>query len=345
MKPLSLIAALFAVAALLVTTACGGDSGVPEGAVAVVNGTEIPKSELDRLMARTKKGFVAQKQEFPQAGTPEFQNLQQTNLVFLVQREQLQQAADELGVDATEKEVDKELESFVQERFAGKDKQFRKALSDQGFTEDDLREILTTTVLSQKVFDEVTKDVKITDEEINAYYTQNLSQYSTPASRDVRHILIGKKKANGDVDFARSKVEADRVYANLRAGADFAALARKLSDDEQSRPTGGKLTIGRGQTQPEFDTTSFQLEQGELSKPVRTVFGYHLIEALSPVRKAKTTPLSQVRASIEATLTQERKNEVIQEWTDELRSDSDVTYATGFAPPELPEDPAETTTE
>ena len=92
-------------------------------------------------------------------------------------------------------------------------------------------------------------------------------------------------------------------------------------------------------------TTSFALDRGELSQPVRTEFGYHLIEALSPVRQAKTTPLAKVRASIRTTLLQERKNEAIQEWLDDLRDDSDVTYATGFAPPDLPELPTESATE
>jgi parvulin-like peptidyl-prolyl isomerase len=345
MKPLSLLAAILVASAVVVTTACGGESGVPEGAIAVVDGNEIPKSELDRLMERTKKGFVAQDQDFPKAGTPEYQELQQTNVAFLVQREQLQQAADELGVEATEEDIDKEVADLVEQRFAGKRKDLDKALAAQGLTEEDLREILETTALSRKVFDAVTKDVKVTEEEINAYYVQNQAQYSTPASRDVRHILIGEKKQNGEIDYAKSKAEADRVYAELEGGADFAALAKQLSDDEQSAKVGGKITINRGETVPAFDSTSFQLDVGEVSKPVRTEFGYHIIEALSPVRNAKTTPLAKVRASIEATLKQQQKTELIQEWTEELRSESDVSYAAGFAPPELPEDPAETAPE
>ena len=345
MKRSSALLALLAAALVLVLSACGGDSGVPEGAVAVVDGTEISKGELDRLMERTKKGFEAQDQDFPKAGTPEFQQLQQQTLAFLVQREQLQQAADELDIEVTEKDVDKAVEEFVKTRFGGDRKDFEKALEDQGFTEEDLRETLATTVLSTKVFKAVTKDVEVTGEEISGYYVQNQSQYSTPASRDVRHILIAEKKANGDVDYPKSKAEADRIRAQLEDGADFAALVREHSADEQSKPEGGKLTISKGQTVPAFEETSFALDRGELSQPVRTEFGYHLIEALSPVRQAKTTPLAKVRASIRTTLLQERKNEAIQEWLDDLRDDSDVTYATGFAPPDLPELPTESATE
>ena len=135
MKRSSALLAVLAAALVLVLSACGGDSGVPEGAVAVVDGTEISKGELDRLMERTKKGFEAQDQNFPKAGTPEFQQLQQQTLAFLVQREQLQQAADELDIEVTEKDVDKAVEEFVKTRFGGDRKDFEKALEDQGFTE------------------------------------------------------------------------------------------------------------------------------------------------------------------------------------------------------------------
>jgi parvulin-like peptidyl-prolyl isomerase len=341
----SAVLAALASAVVLVVSACGGESGVPAGAVAVVDGTEISKSELDRLMERTKKGFEAQKQEFPKAGTPEFQRLQQQTLAFLVQREQLERAGDELDVEVTDEDVDEALEEFVKTRFAGDRKEYEKALADQGFTEEDLRETLATTVLSTKVFEAVTKDAEVTEEEIVAYYAQNQSQYSTPASRDVRHILIAEKKPNGEVDYAKSKTEADRIHAQLEGGADFAALVRQHSADEASKAEGGKLTISKGQTVPEFDATSFELDRGELSEPVRTQFGYHVIEALSPVRKAETTPLAKARSAIRATLLQERKSEVVQEWLDDLRADSDVSYAVGFAPPELPELPTDTAPE
>ena len=83
-----------------------------------------------------------------------------------------------------------------------------------------------------------------------------------PESRDVRHILIAEKDANGQVDFAKSKAEADRLYAELQNGADFAALAKENSADTGSARDGGKSTVNRGQTVPEFDKTAFELKHG-----------------------------------------------------------------------------------
>jgi parvulin-like peptidyl-prolyl isomerase len=330
--------AILASLVLLAASACGGGDSVPSDAVAVVDGTEIRRSELDELIARAKKTYESQDQEFPKVGTPEYLSVQSQYVKFLVQLEEFEQEAEELGVEVTEKDVDKELQDFIKTRFDGKRADLEKALKEQGFTVGALRETLRTSVLSQKLFDAVTKDVEVTEAEILGYYQQNQSNYGTPESREVRHILVSEKDGD-EVDFAKSKEEADRLYAELQDGADFAALAKANSDDPGSKESGGKLTINRGQTVPEFDKTAFELKQGAISKPVKTTYGYHIIEALSPVREAKTTPLSEVRASIKATLLQDKRTDVMTDWVEDLekRYEDKVSYAAGFEPPELPE--------
>lgn len=348
MKPNRLALAALGASLALGAAACGGGGGgVPEGAVAVVAGTEIAKAELDELIAVAKKAYQAQKRDFPKAGTPEYQSIQAQYVAYLVQREELEQAAKELGVTVTEQDVDAQLAEYVKRApFDGDRKKLEQALREQGLTEELFRKTLRVTALSQKIFEAVTKDVTVTEQEILKYYTDNISTYRTPESRDVRHILIAEKGENGQVDFAKSKQLADRIYRQLRDGADFAALARRSSDDPGSRQQGGKLTISRGETVPAFDKTAFELAVGQISKPVKTEYGYHVIEALSPVRKAKTTPLDDVRESIRSTLLQQKRNEAMTKWVEELREryEGKVRYAKGFEPPELPE-PEATETE
>ncbi len=335
---------LLATCALAVSACGGGSDDVPSGAIAVVNGTEISKSELDELIAQSKKQYESKKQEFPKAGTPEFQSIQTQYVAYLVELEQFRQAAPDLGIEVTEKEIDAAENEVIKSRFDGKRSEYEKALKQQGFTADQYREKgLAVSLLSKEIFDEVTKDVKVNEAEILQYYTQNQSQYGTPESRDVRHILISEK--DGDqVDFEASKAKADDIYAQLQGGADFAALAKSSSEDSGSKDSGGKLTISRGQTVPEFDKVSFELDKGELSKPVKTQYGYHVIEAVSDVRKATITPLAKVRASIRTTLLQEKRNEEMQAWVEERRKDFEgkVSYSAGYEPPELPEAPTET---
>ncbi len=336
--------AVLGATAALVVSACGGSSGVPSGSVAVVDGTEVTKDELDQLLEQAKNGYKANKQQFPKAGTPEYQSLQTQYVAYLVQRQEFKQAAEDLGVEISEKDVDKAEQELIKSRFDGNEKEYEKALKQQGLTPEDYRSTLETSVLAQKLFDEVTKDTTASDQDVLAYYTQNQSQYGTPESRDVRHILIAEKGADGQVDFEESKAKADQIYSELTGGADFTGLAKANSEDPGSKESGGKLTISRGQTVPEFDKTSFELDQGELSKPVKTQYGYHVIEAVSPVRPAKTTPLDQVKASIRTTLLQQKRNEAMSAWVEDLRKkyDSKVSYAAGYEPPEVPEAPTET---
>lgn len=328
----------------LVAAACGGSEDVPDGAVATVDGTVIAKSELDELMTVARKSYESRDQEFPKAGTPEYQSVQTQYVAFLVQREQFRKEAEDRGIEVTEADVDAELEQLVKDRFDGDRKKLDAAIEEQGFSLETFRKTaLEASVLSDKLFEAVTKDVEVTDADILLYYTQNQTQYSTPESRDVRHILIAEKKGD-DVDFEASKAEADRIYAALRNGADFAALAKAESDDPGSKDQGGKLTIRRGETVPPFDKTAFALERGELSRPVKTTFGYHVIEALTAVRPATTRKLEEVEDEIRQQLLQQRKNEAMTKWVEDLgkRYDGKVTYAVGFEPPELPEAPTET---
>ncbi len=345
MTPVRITLACLLATVALAAAACGGGSeSVPSGSVAVVDGTEISKADLDQLIAQAKKGYESQNQDFPKAGTPEYQSVQTQYVAYLVELEELRQAAEELGISVSEKDVDAAEEKLIDERFDGKRADYEKALEKQGFTAEQYREnALEVSALSSKIFDEVTKGAKVTDQEILAYYTQNQSQYGTPESRDVRHILIAEK--DGDkVDFDASKAKADEIYAQLSGGGDFAELAKANSADPGSKDTGGKLTITRGQTVPEFDKVSFELDKGELSKPVKTEYGYHVIEAVSDVRKAQTTSIDKVKSTIRATLLQEKRNEEMQAWVEDLKADYEgkVSYAAGYEPPQLPETPTET---
>jgi foldase protein PrsA len=337
--------ALLVGALALFAAACGGSDDVPNGAVATVDGAVIPKSELDQLMTVARESYKTRDQEFPKAGTPEYQSIQTQYVAFLVQREEFRKEAENLDVEVTEKDVDTKLDELLKSRYEGSRQKLESALAEQGFTFDVFRSVvLESSVLSDKLFEAVTKDVEVSDADVLLYYTQNHTQYQQQASRDVRHILIAEK--SGDkVDYAASKTKADQIYAQLRGGADFAALAKAESADTGSKDQGGKLTIRKGETVPPFDKVAFSLERGEISKPVKTTFGYHVIEALTAVRPATTQKLEEVRDSISQTLLQEKKNQEMTKWVEDVREryEGKVTYAAGFEPPELPEAP--TTTE
>lgn len=324
MKISRLVLLLCALALAVVLAGCGGSSkDVPADAVAVVDGQTIARSDYEQLLTQAKKSYKNQKRDFPAAGSQEFQTLRNQAVQFLVQREQFEQEAKSLNVEVTEKQIDARLQQILKQYFGGDKKKYEKQLKDQGLTEKQVRNDIRSQVISEKIFAQVTRDVKVTDAEIEAEYKKNKAQYSQPESRDVRHILVKTKK------------QADDLYTQLQNGGNFDALAKKLSEDTGSKANGGKLTISKGQTVAPFDKVAFALKKNEISKPVKTEFGYHVIQPLSDTKAAKVTPLKDVKTSIRQQLSQTRKNEAMTKWVEELKKDykDKVSYAVGFTPP------------
>ena len=143
----------------------------------------------------------------------------------------------------------------------------------------------------------------LTDDEVRQYYDANLSQYQTPGQVRASHILL---RIEGD-DEAVAARAAD-LATEARGGADFAALAREHSQDEGNADNGGDLGLfGRGRMVPEFENAAFALAEGEISDPVRSPFGYHVIK-VTEKQEEVTQPFAEVRGAIENTLKRERSS-------------------------------------
>lgn len=315
-------AALAAVA--LVAAGCGDSDEVPADAVAVVDGTDIKRTSLDELLARAKKSYTAQKRAFPKAGTAEFQSLQTQAVAYLVQRVEYAQEGEQLGVDVTEEQVTKKIDEVKKQYFANDQKKFEQGLEDQGYTEASLREDIRSQLVTEGIYNKVTNGVKITDAAVRKYYDTNKNRFSVAESRSVRHILV------------KTKAEADTLRNQLESGADFAALAKQKSLDPGSKDTGGKLTVTRGQTVAPFDKAAFTLGTNELSAPIKTEFGYHLLQPLAAVKPGSVTPFAQVKDQIRTQLVSERKNTAVNEWVSDTQEkyEDKVSYAAGFEPPD-----------
>jgi foldase protein PrsA len=334
MKLTRMLAAVLAALAL-VAAGCGGDDeGVPEGAVAVVDGQQIARTDLDALITRARKSYQANKRQFPKAGSPEYQSLQSQAVAFLVQRIEFEKEANELGVKVTDSQIDSRIAQLKKQFFKNDQKTFIKGLSQQGYTVDSFKTDVRAQLVSEKLYEEVTGGVKVTAADVQSQYQKNKEQYTTPETREVRHILV------------KTKAEANAIYDQLKSGADFARLASQKSLDPGSKSNGGKLTISRGQTVAPFDQTAFLLPTNSLSRPVKTEFGFHLIQPLGAVKPAKTTPFEQVRGTIKSQLEQERKQEAVRKWSDGVKKEYEdkVEYAEAYKPPAAATETSGTTT-
>ena len=321
----SLMVAAAALAVLTVVAAgCGDTDEVPQDAVAVVDGTPISKSTLDELLARTKKTYATQKRQFPKAGTQEYQSLQTQAVAFLVQRQEYAREADKLGVKITDAQIQKKVDDVKKQYFGGDQKKFEAGLKAQAYTIEALREDARAQLVSEGIYKDITGDVKVSDAEAQQYYDDNIDRYKVAESREVRHILV------------KTKDEADALHEQLVNGASFATLAKEKSLDPGSKDQGGKLTVSKGQTVEAFDKAAFSLDTNEISDPVKTQYGYHIIQPLTDVKPGRVTPFTQVRSQIKSQLLQQKKGDAVSEWVSSVEKQykGKVTYAAGYEPPD-----------
>jgi parvulin-like peptidyl-prolyl isomerase len=319
-----LFAALFA-------TACGSDNrSVGANDVAVVDEQPISKAQFDELLDRARENYKKNNQKFPASGTPEYVALRRQAMQFLVQRAQFEQKADDLGLEIKDSDVDKQMLT-IKAQYWGKngkcdaacEKKYRAEIKKQGVTDEQVRQDVRASVVQNKIYEKVTADVTVSDKDVQDYYKKNKQNYVQPASRDVRHILVKKKAL------------ADSLYQRAASGENFAALAKKYSEDTSSKSQGGKLPISKGRQVPEFDKAAFALKTGEISRPVKTTYGWHIILALTGIKKAKTTPLSEVRPAIRQQLLQQEKTDAMKSWVQDTQKsfEEKTTYQVGYEPP------------
>jgi parvulin-like peptidyl-prolyl isomerase len=306
-----------------VLAGCGSSSKVPSGAVAKCGNQTITQDQFNSLIEQAKRSYKVQKRAFPKAGSTEYETLKNQAVGYLVQRCEFADEANQLGIKISDKQVADRLAQIKKQYFGGSEAKYQAQLKQQGLSTTQVTDDIKAQLVSELIFKKVSSSVKVTDADVKKYYDSHTSQYGTPEQRVIAHILVKKKAL------------ADQLYTQIQGGADFATLAKKYSQDPGSKKQGGKLTISKGQTVAPFDQTAFLMKTGQVSHPVKTEFGYHIIKALGPIKAAKTTSFKQVKESIRQQLLQQKKNEAMTKWVNKVKKDfaGKVHYQAGYAPP------------
>ena len=159
----------------------------------VAGDTAVSKEKFQAIMARAEKSYEANKRPFPKPGSAEVRAAQRRAVTFLVVRAEFEQELENLGEDVTDDDVEKEIAKLKKQYYGNDDKRYEQALETQGLTQEQAKEELRANLVAQKLYNKVTEDVTVSDEEIKEYYDTHKSQYVQPQSREVRHILVEKK--------------------------------------------------------------------------------------------------------------------------------------------------------
>ena len=339
MKKFRSLFVLLSLAALAALAAgCGGGSSssgsVPPGSIAAVGTDTIAKSQFELVMNAAKSSYKQQGQTFPTLGTAQYNQVRDQVVTWLVQQDELTQGGKQLGVSVSQQDVDNRLAQLKQHYFKGSEKKWNAALKASGETLQQVELQVRAQLLGEKIYNKVTSGVTVSDSAVKSYYDKNKATYTTKPTREVRHILVS------------SKAKADKIESQLKHGASFAALAKKYSTDTTSAKNGGSLgAITQGQMVPPFDRAAFSLKTGQISQPVHSVYGWHIIQALTPIKPAHVTPFSQLESQIRTSLLQQKKSAVMTTWSNKLKKQftGKVHYGSGYQPTATTASPSSTT--
>jgi peptidyl-prolyl cis-trans isomerase C len=296
----------------------------PSKKVAVFEGGEVTLGEVQQFAQQSGLGELSPE-------SPQYEALIAQIMPQLVEIEIAKAYAEEQGITVSEQDVNQEVETLkdqvaqqAQGQDIGREEAFDQALQQAGITEEQLRQQIREQLPIQKVQERVAGGAGPSQEEVEQFYEQNkAAQFTTPETRCTRHILFNKDQ----------KEKAEEVKKQLENGGDFAALAKKYSQDPGSAEQGGDLgCIGRGETVPNFEEAVFNAEQGEIVGPVETEFGYHVIE-VTDIQEEATQPLSEVEAQIRDQLTTEAQSKEFTAWLQKQKEQRNVKYLPGYKPP------------
>lgn len=318
---------------LLATTACGR---YLRAAAAVVDGDAISFQELDRAVDASLAGSGEAPRDRLAA--------QRQQLSLIIQDRIIAREAVQRKIVIDPKVVEERYKA-ISEQFPSED-QLRQALAQQGIALEGLRERIRLRLIAEEIQEALLKQVKITDRQIRESYGRG-ERYDQFRAR---HILYSTQTAGGAAGAARS---ARSALQRIRAGADFAAIAKAESADRGSAERGGDLgLLTRGQTVPEFERAVLALRPGQIGGPVQTQFGIHVVQLLSRTKKTLKQVEGEIREQLQDQAGQEAFGDFIATRIDQARIEInprlgefdveslqivDRTFFTPASPPAVPE--------
>ena len=267
--------------------------------LARVNGEAVNKTEFDRavsaLEARNGGPVPAQQRD---------RVLRQV-LDQIVDYKLLIQEGRARKIEATDAEVDARMKE-IQTQFPTEDA-FKQMLTARKTTLEQVRSDIRQDITVQKLIENAIADkVAVKPEQVTDFYSKNPDQFKQPERVRASHILIMVPKGSDDAAKTAARTKAADILKDVKAGKDFAALAKQHSQDPGSAPKGGDLGFfQQGQMVGPFNDVAFKLTPGQVSDLVETEFGFHIIK-VAEKQAARTVPLDEVRPQLEQYL--ERTN-------------------------------------
>lgn len=288
-------------------------------AVADVNVTKITLGQYEFMLKMNKASVEStiggaegweQKDQSGQTYKDKYKTLV---LDQMINTELLAQNAEKEGIKVTDKEIQSSYNDL--KTYVNSDEQIKKSAEDLGISDDFLKEQAKLSLLIQKSQEKFYSEEKVSDSEMKKYYDEHIDEYKKDEV-EASHILIkttdDQNKPLPEAEQKKAKEKAEKVLKEVKAGGDFAELAKKYSQDPGSAANGGALgAFGKGMMVKEFEDAAFGMEPGQVSNLVKTDFGYHIIKVTDRIKE--TTSFDEAKEGIKEEILKNKYGEKIAE--------------------------------
>lgn len=294
---------------------------IKKSTVAKVSGEKITRGEIDEYpqmikMIEQMKAKYGKDYANNEEAKSQLKEVRKSVLDELTMEKIIFKKAKELKVEDEKKLEENVNKSYNEIKKKYKDeKEFKSDMERAGFTEKTLKEYIKVREILPKIYDKALKDVKATDKELKEYYDTHMNEFTEKPNRiRVAHILV------------KTEDEAKKVKARLDKKEDFAKVAKEKSIDKVANNQGGDLGF-INYNDPNYDrifmTAAQSLKEGQISNPIKTQFGWHIIKCIKkeeyPVKK-----FEQVKKDINEIVVEQKKQIKWKETLDKWKKDSKI---------------------
>jgi peptidyl-prolyl cis-trans isomerase C len=282
-------------------------------AMARVNGETISKTDFDRAVT------ALEARNGGPVPAPQRDQIFRDVLDQLVAYRLLMQESRARKLAAADAEVDARIKE-IQAQFPSEDA-FKQMLTSRKTTIDQVREDIRQDITVQKLIEsEIADKVAVKPEQVTDFYTKNPDQFKQPERVRASHILIMVPKGSDEAAKTAARTKAAEILKDVKAGKDFAALAKQHSQDPGSAQNGGDLGFfQQGQMVGPFNDAAFTLTPGTVSDLVETEFGFHIIK-VAEKQTARTVPLEEVRPQLEQYLQRQNREQQTDAFVNGLKA-------------------------
>lgn len=295
---------------LTMLAGCGNDNGIPDDAVATVNGEPIAMEDYESTLALMKMNYETElgagffdEEEESEEGMTLLDTIKEQVLERMIFTEVIMQEAQAKDLSIDEEELDETMDMFWE--FMEEDADMMNFLEENNIEKDFFRKEMSRELIMMEYQQHYLENQEVSDEEALEFFEANQDMFSSDQLQ-ASHILVD------------SEEEAQDIKAQLDEGADFAQLAQTFSMCPSAAEGGDLGMFPRGSMVPQFEEAAFSMEPGEISDPVETDFGWHIIYVTERIRD------EQDFEDMKDTIKQQIRQENLQDHIEELREAAEI---------------------